>query len=351
VARGAKYATTGDGLNIAYVTEGAGDPLVWIAHHFTSHVELEWEFPQSYIYRTLARRCMVVRFDTRGVGLSDRDQVSDVSLDARLRDFEAVVGRLGLEHFALAGLQGGGNLAAAYAAQHPERVPRLVLVNWTPNFSVDSERSRMSSLRDLLVRDWELFTENMGRVSFGYDSPYAEGYGRLVRASVTQEMAMRYGSELLAEDCTPLLPAIEAETLILHSEKSAYASQGLARRTSAAIRNSRLREFEGELTEHIDRIVTAIAEFLELPEEPPSEVEAQPPANVAQAPAHPGALLSTRELEVLLLVVKGRSNREIAAELVLSPRTVERHLENLYRKTGTHNRAEAAAYAVANGLA
>jgi DNA-binding NarL/FixJ family response regulator len=35
----------------------------------------------------------------------------------------------------------------------------------------------------------------------------------------------------------------------------------------------------------------------------------------------------------------------------LSPRTVERHLENFYRKIGTHNRAEATAYAFTNGLA
>jgi non-specific serine/threonine protein kinase len=53
------------------------------------------------------------------------------------------------------------------------------------------------------------------------------------------------------------------------------------------------------------------------------------------------ALLSKRETEVLQLITAGRSNRQIAAELFISARTVERHIENLYRKLDVHSRAEA----------
>jgi DNA-binding NarL/FixJ family response regulator len=53
---------------------------------------------------------------------------------------------------------------------------------------------------------------------------------------------------------------------------------------------------------------------------------------------------------VLVLLVSGLSNREMAERLTLSPRTIERHLENVYRKTGARNRAEATAYAFRNGL-
>lgn len=60
--------------------------------------------------------------------------------------------------------------------------------------------------------------------------------------------------------------------------------------------------------------------------------------------------LTEREINVLQIVVQGLSNRQIAEEPVLSPRTIERHLENLYRTTDTRNRAEAAAYAVAHKL-
>jgi DNA-binding NarL/FixJ family response regulator len=53
--------------------------------------------------------------------------------------------------------------------------------------------------------------------------------------------------------------------------------------------------------------------------------------------------LSARELEVARLVAEGSSNREIADQLALSPRTVERHLTNSLAKLGARNRTELAA--------
>jgi DNA-binding NarL/FixJ family response regulator len=61
--------------------------------------------------------------------------------------------------------------------------------------------------------------------------------------------------------------------------------------------------------------------------------------------------LSPRELEVLGLLVKGRSAREISGDLTLGVRTVERHISNIYRKIGARNRAQATAFALDNGLA
>jgi DNA-binding NarL/FixJ family response regulator len=61
--------------------------------------------------------------------------------------------------------------------------------------------------------------------------------------------------------------------------------------------------------------------------------------------------LSTREVEVLLLVARGRSNQQVADELVLSPKTVARHISNIFDKTGVSNRSAATAYAFEHGLA
>jgi ATP/maltotriose-dependent transcriptional regulator MalT len=58
-----------------------------------------------------------------------------------------------------------------------------------------------------------------------------------------------------------------------------------------------------------------------------------------------GLGLSPREIEVLRLIAKGGRNREIAEELFLSVRTVERHITNLYAKLGVNGRAEAIAFA------
>jgi DNA-binding CsgD family transcriptional regulator len=63
------------------------------------------------------------------------------------------------------------------------------------------------------------------------------------------------------------------------------------------------------------------------------------------SPVHPHGL-SQRQLEVLRLVAQGKTNREIAAELVLSERTVQRHIADIYAKIGARNRAEATAIAL-----
>jgi ATP/maltotriose-dependent transcriptional regulator MalT len=60
--------------------------------------------------------------------------------------------------------------------------------------------------------------------------------------------------------------------------------------------------------------------------------------------------LSAREAEVMRLVASGKTNRDIAVELVLSEHTVGRHLQNIYAKIGVSSRAAATAYAFEHGL-
>jgi DNA-binding CsgD family transcriptional regulator len=72
-------------------------------------------------------------------------------------------------------------------------------------------------------------------------------------------------------------------------------------------------------------------------------------------PLGPGSLpalfgLSGRELEVLRLVVAGRSNRELGEALFISPATVARHMTNIHSKLGVDSRAKATAFAREHGL-
>lgn len=60
--------------------------------------------------------------------------------------------------------------------------------------------------------------------------------------------------------------------------------------------------------------------------------------------------LTERETEVLRLVAKGLSYRQIAERLVLSHRTVQNHVQNTLRKLQLHNRVQLARYAIAQGL-
>jgi two-component system response regulator NreC len=60
--------------------------------------------------------------------------------------------------------------------------------------------------------------------------------------------------------------------------------------------------------------------------------------------------ITDREREVLTYLAEGTSNEEIAASLVISPKTVERHRENIMRKLNLHSRAELVRYAIRKGI-
>ena len=105
-----QYCTTSDGVRIGYAVAGDGPPIV---------VVLGWINPIQYqganelTYLTFARyldHFRVIRFDKRGTGASDRD-VTDLSVDARLRDLEAVVAATDLDRFRLYGHSEGGSVA------------------------------------------------------------------------------------------------------------------------------------------------------------------------------------------------------------------------------------------------
>ena len=116
-----------DGVRLAYATMGAGPPLVKVGE-LAHPSRLR---PGDAVWRhwlvELSRRYRLVRYDERGCGLSDWD-VPDFSLDAWVRDLEAVVDAAGLERFPLLGISQGGPVAIAYAVRNPERVSHLVLL-------------------------------------------------------------------------------------------------------------------------------------------------------------------------------------------------------------------------------
>jgi DNA-binding NarL/FixJ family response regulator len=86
-------------------------------------------------------------------------------------------------------------------------------------------------------------------------------------------------------------------------------------------------------------------------------VASDAPAGVQPAPVQPKTEaeqreipLTAREIEILRMVARGDSNKEIAEHLSLSVHTVTAHRSNMMRTLGMHKTAELVAYAVANGL-
>jgi DNA-binding NarL/FixJ family response regulator len=66
--------------------------------------------------------------------------------------------------------------------------------------------------------------------------------------------------------------------------------------------------------------------------------------------ASPFQALTGREREILRLLTEGRSSKEVAADLVVSPKTIETHRANIMRKLDIHNIADLVRYAIAQGI-
>jgi DNA-binding CsgD family transcriptional regulator len=81
----------------------------------------------------------------------------------------------------------------------------------------------------------------------------------------------------------------------------------------------------------------------------PSKPCSAPPATTSRDDARPAGL-TPREVEILGLLARGLSNKEIAARLVVSPKTVGKHVEHIYIKIDTSTRAAAGLFATQHGL-
>ena len=185
--RHVQYAKTADGVSMALWSLGKGEPLVYMTGGPWNHIEL-WEIPECRRwYGRLAQNRMLVRYDVRGTGLSDRE-VTDYSLDAQVLDLEAVVDQLGLDRFSLFGAANAGPVAIAYAVRHPKRLSRLVLwCAWAKGMHLTSPRLQV--WLGLLDQDWQLMTDTCIHLALGW----TEGdLGRLaaeyLRESVTPEV-------------------------------------------------------------------------------------------------------------------------------------------------------------------
>ena len=261
-----QYAQTTDGVSIAFWTLGQGMPFVHMPPPFT-HIQMEWQIPEvRRWYERLAERRKLIRFDTGGFGLSQRE-VPEFSLDSYLLEVDAVVDRLGLERFVLLGFEHSGPTAIVYAARHAERVSHLVL--WCA-YARPSDWTRsplIQATRALIQKDWETYTETIAHVAFGWsEGEQARRFAALIRESTTPE-AVEMGISALDEfDVTAFLPQVTAPTLVLHRREVPYPAVDVARDLASRIPDARLALLEGASVlpylGDMETVATAIDEFL-----------------------------------------------------------------------------------------
>jgi pimeloyl-ACP methyl ester carboxylesterase/DNA-binding CsgD family transcriptional regulator len=348
-----RFCTAGDGTKIAVGTYGKGPPLVR-AGTWLTHVEYDATSPlAAHWCEELAKHHRYVTYDGRGCGLSDRG-VGELSLDRFVADLEAVVDGLKLERFALLGISMGAPIAVAYAAKHPNRVSRLVLHG-------GFHRSYLSSPNpDPRVREEADVLWKSARLGWGSGSPalrqvfvaklmgesteaQRQAFEELQRVTSTADVAEKYLRAMFAFDVKDLAPRVSCPTLAFHSRGDQLVLLEQGRKLAALIPGARFVPLDSK--NHVpfreepawQVLVAALRSFL----------DEDGGRTLATAPAK---ALTSRQLHVLRHVARGLTDKEIAHELSLSPRTVEMHVARTLAALACANRAEAVRKAAALGL-
>jgi pimeloyl-ACP methyl ester carboxylesterase len=196
----------------------------------------------------LAQEKMLLRYDVRGTGYSERE-VSDHSLDALVADVEAVVDRLDLGRM-------------AYAASHPERVSHLILwCSWARTSEIRSPRIR--AWLGLIDQDWELMTDTCAHLALGWPAGEVGRHAaQRLRESVTPKAARAALKAMGTFDVTELLPRLKVPTLVLHRGDIPWLPVSIARELASRIPDARLMILEGESTApylgHLQRVYRTV---------------------------------------------------------------------------------------------
>ena len=241
--RRVQYARTSDGVNIAYTVAGSGRPYVDVPA-FASHLQASLALrPLRGLYAQLAIRHRLIRLDGRGHGMSARD-VSDLSLDARVRDLEAVIEQLGLEQVVLHGSVNGCHPVIRFAARHPDRISHLVLLGpirrGADTFGPDARVRLAPALQPLAQVDYRFFAETMARGAGLTDPDDIAAFAEMMQQAASPEQWRTLREAWARSDVTEDLPRLACPTLVIGSERDPGPPVDLAQDVAARIPNSQL---------------------------------------------------------------------------------------------------------------
>jgi pimeloyl-ACP methyl ester carboxylesterase/DNA-binding CsgD family transcriptional regulator len=332
------------GRRVAYAVNGDGPPLVAPAW-WVSHLELDWA-DQKFrgFWESVGEGYTVVRYDRLGVGMSDRDVRDDeLTLEGEVALLRAVLDELAFERVLLVGGSSGGCAAIAFAARFPDRVDRLLLYGaYADGSSITSPEVR-DAIVSTVRSHWGLGSRVLADIFLGEASGVEqERFARYQRAAASPDIAAALLELIYSNDVRAELEHVRVATLVVHRRADRAIPYDLGRGLAAAIPGATLIPLAGSAHFPWAGDAQSVARALR------SVLEPDAPARVAGEPA--AVLLSGREREVLGLVARGLSDREIAEQLVLSHHTVHRHVANIRHKLGRGSRTAAVAEAARLGL-
>jgi class 3 adenylate cyclase len=242
-----RYARSGD-VNIAYHVVGSGDGFDMVfAAGYVSHLTHALEHPiVASFFERLASSGRLIRFDRRGVGLSDRPR--DVpTLETRMDDIRAVMDATGSRRAALIATGEAGAMATLFAATYPERVAAVVL--WSPfargsaseDYPIGESEAEWQRQLAEVAQGWgtrefveKQFAETWAEA--GDDAATFEWYCETVRCGASPGAALTAYRMAMDVDVRDVLPAIRVPVLILHRPTMRPDAAYMAERIPTALR-------------------------------------------------------------------------------------------------------------------
>lgn len=248
-----RFCRTFDGVRIAYAEVGEGPPILK-AGNWLNHLEYDWESPVwSHLLHWLATGRQLIRYDSRGNGLSDWD-VEEISLDGFVHDLEAVANACGHQRFTLFGASQGCAVSIAYAARYPERVEKLVLyggfargrrIRGSPDDIANAD-AMLTLMRTGWGRENPAFRQTFTSLFIpGASHEQMNWFNELQKNSTSPENAVRIRFVSDSLDIRELLGKVTAPTLVLHCRGDAVQPFEEGRIIAAGIPNARFVGLEG----------------------------------------------------------------------------------------------------------
>ncbi len=253
-----QYARTADGVKIAYGVAGSGPVVVRVPSAPFSNCQAEWAQDEGF-YHGLTDRFTVVTFDPRGCGLSDRE-VTDLSIEARTLDLEAVITKAGIERFALHSVGWSGPMCIRYAVEHPDLITHLILDDALARTEDFMSMPQIRALDQLSTGSWDTFLEFLVFTTYGFGRDQAGPYVAYLKSCCSADMARRMFNELRSDDATDLLEPVTQPTLVMQHSGMGDSDNG-AKEIAASIRDCRLVMLEGGALE-TEQILKAMDDFL-----------------------------------------------------------------------------------------
>lgn len=243
-----RFAHAGD-VAIAYQVVGDGPVDLVYASGWLSNIDIVWEHPgYAAFLNRLAEHCRLILFDKRGTGMSER-AVGAPTLEERAEDIRAVMDAAGSERAALFGVSEGGNMTTMFAATHPERVTRIVLIGAfpcraeKPGWPFGQPRAQFEEFISNLRDNWGDFSGFFRAVAPSVaDDPEERAFmNRMLVQSGSPASAIAITRLNFEIDIRELLPSIQAPALVLHMRGDRRVEEGEARYLADALPNGELR--------------------------------------------------------------------------------------------------------------